>query len=78
MNKLLTNYEQKNRRICHIWSLLFPHMTMAGMVSGKPKTTNAQTRRVWSTPARTHFCFLPFFPFSLSPTKKFDKTKILF
>ena len=30
-------------------------------------------------PPELIFCFLPFFPFSLSlPIKKFDKTKILF
>jgi hypothetical protein len=54
-------------------------MTMAGMVSGKPKTTNAQTRRVWSTPARTHFLFsslLPFFPpKNLTKQKFYSKIK---
>lgn len=67
---------KKNRRICHIWSPSFPHMAMAGMVSGKPKTTNAQTRRVWSIPARTHFLFSSLLPFSLSlPPKNLTKQK---
>ena len=49
---------------------------MAGMVSGRPKTTNAQTRRVWSIPARTHFLFSSLLPFSLSlPPKNLTKQK---
>ena len=45
------------------------------MVSGKPKTTNAQTRRVWSTSARTHFLFSSLLPFPFLPPKNLTKQK---
>ena len=65
MNKLLTNYEQKNRRICHIWSPSFPHMTMYGVGFGDTKNDKRP-----DTPGLVNSrqnSFFVFFPSSLSP-----------
>ena len=66
MNKLLTNYEQKNRRICHIWSPSFPHMTMYGVGFGEAKNDKCP-----DTPGLVNSrqnSFFVFFPSSLSPS----------
>lgn len=67
--------------VCRIWPLLFSHVTMAGMVSGRPDSTNVRTGGVWSISARTHFWILyistiPFpLPKNLTKQKFYSKIK---